>query len=184
MAWRIGQWQEYEEGEIHQTLKKCINIFIEDGFSVYVDLAGEKKKIEYGKHLYETLLTYEKTHGLNDLLEILTKRLEILCSKEAGQNLDIRVLLRTPSDTEENKDLFKSMVVEWVEQNPLSFCERFFRLPKITEDMLDRYGDCTLEQALKRVFGFKFMYMVIIDSKSDSPALETLRKKLYRALRP
>ncbi len=184
MAWRIGQWQEYEEGTIHQTLKKCINILIESGFNVHVDLPGEKKKIEYGKQLYETLLTYEKKHGLNDLLEILTKRLEIECAGKEGQKLDIRVLLRTPSDTEENKDLFKHMVIEWVEQNPLSFCERFFRLPKITEDVIDRYGDCTLEQSLKRVFGFKFTYMIIIACETDSPALEHLRKKLYRALRP
>ena len=121
MGWRIGQWQIYEEGLVHQTLKKCINIFIENGFSVYVDLGGEKKKIEYGKQLYEILLAYEKSHGLNDLLEILTKRLEIDCTSGEKEKIDIRILLRTPSDTEESKNLFKSMVIEWVEQNPLSF---------------------------------------------------------------
>jgi len=115
---------------------------------------------------------------------LLTKKLDIECTAEKNQRIDIKVLLRTPSDSDENRALFEHMVIEWVEQNPLSFCERFFRLPKITEDVIDRYGDCTLEQALKRVFGFRFVYKIIIDCKDDSPALENLRKKLYRALRP
>lgn len=181
MSWKLGGWQIYDEGPVHQTMKKCINILIDHGFTVGVDLAGEKKRLEYGKHLFETMMAYEKSHGLNDLLEILTQGLTLECTKD-NKKIGIEVLLRTPSDSEENKELFKSMIIDWVEQNPLTFCERFFRLPKITEDIADRYLDCPLEQSLSRIFGFNFRYKIVIEFKQEAPELEGLRKKLYKSL--
>ena len=91
------------------------------------------------------------------------------------------ILLRTPSDSQDSQELFKDIVVSWIEENPLSFSERFFRLPKISEDIADRYLDNPLEKLLKRKFGFHFQYKLIIQSKDyNCSGLELIRKKLYQ----
>ena len=75
------------------------------------------------------------------------------------------------------------MIAAWVEEKPLTFSERFFRLPKITEDIADRYLDNPLEQTLKRAFGFSFRYKIVIKYEGERIDFQVLRKKLYKALR-
>ncbi len=182
MGWAIGGWRILDEGEVHQVLKKCINILVENKFQLITNLPTERNKIEYGRELYEILRDFEKHHGVNDLLGILTNGLKLEGVKDSSK-VTVEVLLRTPSDSEERQQLFKDMVSAWVEANPLTFSERFFRLPKIGEDIADRYLDNPLERSLKKIFGFHFQYKVMIKYEGTSSNLEDLRKRLYLALR-
>lgn len=182
MKWTIGSWKILNEGEIHQAVKKCINVLVENSFKLTADLAVEKKELEYGRELYEVLRDFEKHHGVNDLLELLTKGLNIECVNNDSAGINIKILLRTPSDSEQRRQLFKDTVSAWVEQAPLTFSERFFRLPKITEDIADRYLDNPLEQTLKKTFGFHFQYKLVIKSEGESAKYEKMREKLYKAL--
>ncbi|MFH1519497.1 MAG: hypothetical protein ABIE75_02880 [Candidatus Omnitrophota bacterium] len=182
MAWIIGGWRILNEGEVHQVVKKCINILVENKFQLTTDLVIEQKEIEYGRELYEILRDFEKHHGVNDLLEVLTAGLKIKCLNHSNR-INIEIILRTPSGSEERRQLFKDMVSAWVEENTLTFSERFFRLPKVSEDFADRYLDNPLEQTLKRTFGFHFQYKVVIKYEGDGINFERLRKKLYKALR-
>jgi len=182
MGWLIGGWRILNEGEVHQAVKKCINILVENKFRLTAELVAERKEIEYGRELYEILRDFEKRHGVNDLLEILTNGLKIESVRDADKII-IEILLRAPSDSQERQQLFKDMVSAWVEENPLTFSERFFRLPKVSEDIADRYLDNPLEQTLKRTFGFHFQYKVVIKYAGETPKLNELRKGLYRSLR-
>jgi hypothetical protein len=157
-------------------------MFLKENWVLNVDLKFEKKRLEYGRELYEILRDYEKSHGVNDLLALLATGLKISCEKNSNKKLEMLILFRTPSDSGENEELFKEMIISWVEENPLSFSERFFRLPKVSEDIADRYLDNPLEQALKRKFGFHFLYKLIIKCEKDGPDIELLRKKLYRTI--
>ena len=183
MAWKIGEWQTYDEGQVHQVLKKSINILRDHGMTVSVSLGMEERKLEHGKGLYEAFLGHEKVHGVGDLLEILARGLHLACTKNNVGEIDVTLRLRTPSDSEENRGLFKDMVAAWVDANPLSFTERFFRLPKMAEDLADRYLDNPLEKSLTKMFGFHFKYRIVIKNESDLPDLSDLRKALYRVLR-
>lgn len=183
MGWVIGGWRIFEEGTVHQALKKCVNVLLESGMRIEADLLTEKKPIEYGRGVFEALNEYEKKHGVDDLLEILIKGLKVKCFRDEELQIQIGVILRLPSDSQEHMELFKDMVTAWVEENPMTYCERYFRLPKITEDIADRYLDNPLEQTLKKTFGFHFNYKITITSSRETPKLEELRKKLYRALR-
>lgn len=183
-GWTIGKWQMYDEGEIHQILKKAITLLLDEKYEISVLLGNEIQKLEYGRRLFEILHDYEKSRGTSDIVDILGRGLEIKCSKENEENnIVIKTQMRLPSDSYEHMDLFKDMVVAWVEQNTLCFVERFFRLPKITEDIADRYLDNPLEKSLQRTFGFHFKYKIKVQCEKSSPKLEILRKKIYQVLR-
>ena len=182
MGWVIGGWRILGAGEVHQVVKKCINILVEEKFTLQAHLAAERKAIEYGRELYEILREFERQHGVNDLLEALTNGLRVECSRDA-ERITMEIVLRTPSDSDERRQLFKEIVTAWVEENPLTLSERFFRLPKVSEDLADRYLDNPLERTLKRTFGFDFQYKAVIRYEGQSVKLQELRKKLYLALR-
>lgn len=183
MAWKIGAWRAYDEGQVHKVLKNCVDILLDRGMTVSASMGREERKLEHGEGLYEMLLSYEKEHRVGDLLEVLAQGPHIACTRNGVSAIDIMVQLRVPSDSEENRKLFKDIVVTWVDKNSLTFTERFFRLPKLTEDIVDRYLDNPLEKSLTRMFGFHFTYRVIIESKNSLPDLSELRKTLYRVLR-
>lgn len=182
MAWKIGDWKILGEGKVHQVLKKCINILLKNQMQIVVKFLDEHIKIENGKEVYEILRDFEKLHGVNDLLEVLLNGLNLECGRNS-ETIEIKVLMRTPSESEEHKKLFMDMIVAWVDQSYLTFSERFFRLPKITEDIADRYLDNPLEKTLNKTFGFNFNYKIIIECKKETPALEVLRKKIYQVMR-
>lgn len=183
MGWIIGDWRILDEGEVHQVLKKCINLLLENKFKLRADLIVNNRAIDHSQELYEVLRNFEKHYGVNDLLELLTgSGLKLECNKNQDKII-VEVLLRSPSDSEERSRLFKDMISGWVEENPLTFSERFFRLPNINEDIADRYLDNPLEQSLKKIFGFHFNYRIIIKYEGASLNFENLRKRLYRALR-
>ncbi len=170
------------EGEVHQALKKCINFLREENFSLQADLKTETKEVHNGREFYEILRDFERSHGVNDLLELLSNGLRIEATRN-GDTVVTDVVLRTPSDSEERCGLFKDTISAWVEENPLTYSERFFRLPKVTEDIADRYLDNPLEQTLKKTHGFHFQYKIVSRYEGDSENFTDLRKNLYRALR-
>lgn len=182
MSWTIGEWKILDEGKVHQALKKCINILVKHQMKLSVKLLNEEIKLENGKGIYEILRDFEKRHGVNDLLETLISGLNLECRKN-GESVNIKVLMRAPSDSEEHIELFKDMIAAWVDQNPLTFSERFFRLPKVTEDIADRYLDNPLEKTLLKTFGYHFDYKIIVEGNKKSPNMEILRKELHHVTR-
>ncbi|MBE3093623.1 MAG: hypothetical protein IMZ52_01225 [Actinobacteria bacterium] len=74
MSWRIGDWQEFKEGQIHQITKRCVRLLHDKGFSMEVDFATEKKKIHFGRPeggFFEILKEYEQDKGIAVLLGVL-----------------------------------------------------------------------------------------------------------------
>lgn len=185
MGWRIGDWQDFKEGQIHQVTKRCVRLLHDNGFSTEVDFATEKKKIHFGKPeggFFEILKEYEQDKGIAVLLEVLIRGVVILKAKKKNCEIDLRLLLRGPEESQEKVELFKEMITSWVKEDSLSFTERFFRLPKICEDIADRYLDNPLEQVLRKTFGFHFKYKLIISSPDDSLESQRLRETLYKII--
>lgn len=179
--WKLGYWTSYKEGEIHQTMKKCIKLLLRDKFKIGANLLTQKKLIKNEKGLLEALKAYEKKHGVNKLLEIFNDRLRLNCTRKDAK-LEVDIILRMPTSSKENEETFKNMVIEWVETNSLTYAERFFRLPKITEDFSDRYLDNPLETALKNLYGYDFEYRILIKCKKVFPEHQELRKELHAIL--
>ena len=182
MGWRIGDWQDFEEGQIHQITKRCVRLLHDKGFSMEVDFAMEKKKIHFGRPeggFFEILKEYEQDKGIAVLLGVLICGVVILKAKKNNCEIDLQLLLRNPEESQEKAELFKAMIISWVKEDTLSFTERFFRLPKICEDITDRYLDNSLEQVLRKTFGFHFKYKLIISSPEDSVESRKLREALY-----
>jgi len=185
MAWTIGNWQEFKEGEIHQVLRRSIKLLEDNGFSLKVDFITEKKKLPSQKPeggLFEILKEYEQEKGVGVLLEVLIRGLVILKAKKNDLLINLQLFLRSPQDSEKNIELFKEIIANWVKEDKLTFTERFFRLPKITEDLADRYLDNPLEQVLRKTFGFHFKYKLTISSLVDSPESQKLREALYKII--
>ncbi|MCK4401472.1 hypothetical protein KAW08_04130 [bacterium] len=182
MDWTIGEWKILKEGEIHQSLKKCINLLLKHEMSLTLKFDSKGEEIKYGREIYEFLRTFEKEHGVKDLLKVLASGLNME-AKKGEEEIEIKTIMRIPSVSEERQELFMDVITAWVEENALTFSERFFRLPKISEDIADRYLDNPLEQTLKRTFGFHFQYKLIITCKRSTSKLEGLRKELYPVVR-
>ena len=183
MDWTIGAWRILGEGQVHQSLKKCLNIILAGGADATIDIPMLKTPIKGGREVYEALREYEKTYGTRELLSTLSEGLKITCTKQSSEVITFTVLLRIPSGSAEQADLYRDMITAWVEADPMPFTDRFFRLPKLTEDIADRYLDNPLEKSLKQSFGFDFQYKVLIHGKNGFTDLESLRKKLYQALK-
>ena len=184
MNWRIGDWQIFKEGEIHAAIKRCIRLLQDQGFRIESGLiTSEGQEIDYRAPeggFFEKLNECEKERGIEILLESLIQGRVILRAKKADVEIDFRLFLHAPEDTQENLKTFKEIITEWVKQDKLSFTERFFRLPKISEDIADRYLDNPLEQVLKRTFGFHFKYKLIITSPDISCDGQKLRESFYK----
>lgn len=183
MGWTIGAWRILGEGQVHQSLKKCLNIVLASSADVTIDNAAMlERQVRGGREVYEALRQHEKIYGTRELLKVLSEGLKITCTKQGSGTITFTVLLRTPSVSAEQAGLYKDMIGEWVEADPMPFTDRFFRLPKITEDVADRYLDNPLEKSLKQTFGFDFQYKILIHGENDYPDVEPLRKKLYQTL--
>lgn len=185
MSWRMGDWQVYKEGQIHQVIKRCVRLLHVNGFSVEADFATERKKINLQKPeggFFEILKEYEQNKGVSVLLEVLVRGVVMLKAKKKNCEINLRLLLRAPEDSQEKVELFKEIINSWVKEDKLSFTERFFRLPKISEDIADRYLNNPLEQVLRKTFGFHFEYKLIIESPNDSSEAQKLREALYKII--
>jgi len=185
MGWRMGDWHDFKEGQIHQITKRCVRLLHDNGFSMEVNFAMGKKKIHFGRPeggFFEILKEYEQDKGIAVFLEILICGVVILKAKKNNCEIDLRLLLRAPEESQEKVELFKAMTSSWVKEDSLSFTERFFRLPKIYEDIADRYLDNSLEQVLRKTFGFHFRYKLTISSSNDSVDSQKLREALYKII--
>ena len=184
MTWKIGRWREYAEGEIHRTLRRCLELLHRNGCVVEVDFGAERKRVDtQAKNggVFELLQEYEKQHGVTVLLELLTRDvMNIQAKGTGGPTINMELILRCPEDSEQQVELFKDIVATWVQEDHLTFCERFFRLPKLSEDLTDRYLDNPLEQVLRKTFGFHFKYKLLIGSPDDSPESQSLRQAMCK----
>lgn len=182
MSWTIGAWSILKEGRVHQSLKKCLNIVLASDADVNIDSPTLVQEVSDDRTVYEAIRTYEGKYGAKALLDMLSEGLKITCKGGDGSVINFTVLFRTPSASQEQANLYREMIAEWVESDPMMFTDRFFRLPKITEDMAARYLGNPLAKSLKQAFGFGFQYKIIIERENGNPGLEPLRKKLYGAL--
>lgn len=186
MVWELGYWQEYRTGQVHVVLKRLIRVLAARGFRIEADFVIERKPLDPDAKeggLFEALKDYERQYGVPVLIEMLGRGLiKLHASKDDDLQLELRVLLRCPKDTDASRERFKDLIATWVKENPLTFSERFFRLPKITEDLADRYLDNPLERVLKKTFGFHFQYKLLVSCPSNSAESERLRATVYRIL--
>lgn len=155
-------------------------------FQLTANIKSEEKRLDLETEeggCFEALNEYEHRYGVDLLLQALAcGEVEILARNEKDIKIALQVLLRCPEDSKEHFELFKDIISTWVEEDNLTFCERFFRLPKISEDLTDRYLDNPLEHLLRKSFGFHFTYRIVIRSESDSPESQDLRAKLTKII--
>lgn len=132
---------------------------------------------------FEILKDYETRDGVEVLLNTLTQgRVRIRALHSDGWDLTLSILLRCPEDSEDQVSMFKDMIVNWVKEDRLTFCERFFRLPKFSEDISDRYLDNPLEHMLRKKFGFHFSYKLLVFSMGHEAESTEIRGGLHRVL--
>jgi len=185
MGWKIGDWQDFKGGQIHHVTKKCLQVLHDNGFNMEVDFVAQKKKVFYEKPesgFFEILKEYEQEQGVAILLDGLIHGAVVLQAHKNGCVIDVRLFLRGPQDSQEKVELFKELIASWVKADTLSFTERFFRLPKIDEDIADRYLDNPLKQVLRKTFGFHFSYKLIASSSNNSAESNVIREALYKTI--
>ncbi|MDP8214353.1 MAG: hypothetical protein RAO92_06580 [Candidatus Euphemobacter frigidus] len=183
MSWRIGEWIIYTEGEVHQVLKRCLNYLWENGYSTSIKLPGGDTELKSNPAgLFDFLQAYEKEKGIAQLLSLLFKGLKINIECHKARAFEIRLIMSTPEDSEDRKTLFKDVICSWVEKDELSFSQRFFRFPKMSEDFLYKFLENPLEKVLKKTFGFHFKYKVILRCRGEVDELEPVRKSLCEIL--
>jgi len=76
MGWRMGDWHDFKEGQIHQITKRCVRLLHDNGFSMEVNFAMGKKKIHFGRPeggFFEILKEYEQDKGIAVFLEMKKK---------------------------------------------------------------------------------------------------------------
>ncbi|MBU1858253.1 MAG: hypothetical protein KKC28_14845 [Verrucomicrobia bacterium] len=185
MRWEIGHWHKLKEGQVNKAINICIGILWDNKFDIEIQIDEEAKRLrssEPDHGFFETLVAYERSKGISVLLEHLMKGDIVVRAKKDECEIRLQLLLRAPENSDDNRKEFKEMIVDWVKEDGLLFCERFIRLPKINEDIINRYLDNPLEQVLRKRFGFHFEYKLIISSPCDSTDSLNLRKILYKVL--
>ncbi|MDO9540740.1 MAG: hypothetical protein Q7J98_00250 [Kiritimatiellia bacterium] len=185
MSWEIGHWHKLKEGQVNRAIDICIEILWDNKFDIEIQIDEEAKRLrssEPGHGFFETLVAYERSQGISVLLEHLMQGDIVVRARKDECEIRLQLLLRAPENSEDNRKEFKEMIVDWVKEDSLLFCERFIRLPKINEDIMDRYLDNPLEQVLRKRFGFHFEYKLIISSPRDSAGSFRIREILYKAL--
>ncbi len=131
---------------------------------------------------FEGMMAFERGWGVKALLKLLFKGELGLRAERRDVALEFRIYLRIPEDRERKVVEFKNMIAEWVSADKLTFSERFFRLPNMSEDVASRYFENPLEHQLRKTFGFHFKYKVIISSASDCAESHEIRAVLYKML--
>ncbi len=173
----------FPEGEVHQILKRCLNLIWEHGYSASIILPDGKAELKPNPMgLFEFIREYEEEKGLAALLDLLLKCLRIVIADDKARRFEIRLVMGAPEESKERKALFKDVICSWVEKDELSFSQRFFRFPKVSEDFLGRFLENSLEIVLRKTFGFHFKYKIIVRCQNEAAELEPMRKSLYKIL--
>ena len=153
----IGLWTTYNRGEIYSALDRLLSNLAGRGFKIGSSFAGEELVIKNAADLFEQLKALEKRAGISKLLDILINGLELTCvENNKGMRTKINILLRAPERNPGDLEVFRSMVSNWVENNELTFMDRFFK------SLQALFLHTALERGLRRRFGFGFQYKILI----------------------
>ena len=92
-------------------------------------------------------------------MDLLGKGLELESDPGGSQ---IRIFLRLPDGRQSRKDLFKDIVSDSTIRESVNFTERYFR------DRGSHFFHSHLERTLKKNFGFRFEYKIVIEPTRES----------------
>ena len=158
----IGLWNTYHRGEVYSALDRLLRYSVKSGFQIKSMFSGVESPIKSAEHLFNQLKDFEKKEGVRKLLDILTSGLELTYEQKGEVRSKTHILLRTPEGKPEDLKAFKSMIANWVENSDLSFMERFF------ESSQPLFLHTPLERGLKRKFGFRFQYKILVTQEGES----------------
>ena len=173
-----GLWNNYRQGEVYRALEAIIDGLVKRGYHIHASSIGPKKRIASGQEFLQMMKGYEQKQGLENLLELFWRGLglEAIKGKEArpvrdktpktsalpsagisnGIKVSIEVYLRMPEESEDRRNLFKEMIVNWFASQKITFSEKFFKHSR------EKFLPHQLEMALKRSFGFQFNYKILM----------------------
>ena len=149
----IGLWKTYRPGEIYTVLGKLVSEIVREGKTLKLRLLHEER-LHSMDELYRVLKRYETQNGIFKLMDLLGHGLE-LEGEPAGPR--IRVFLRFPEGRQREKSLFKDLVAVSMTREAFSFTDRYFR------EQRNVFLHTRLETLLKKRFGFRFEYKVIVE---------------------
>ena len=125
MTWKIGQWREYAEGEIHRTLKQCLQVLATNGFRLEMDVVTERITLDPSAQdggFFEAVKDYEHRCGVEVLLDVFARGMTIHARSDRGLEVALQIFLRCPEDGEEQVGMFKDIITNRVKQDTLTLC--------------------------------------------------------------
>jgi len=149
----IGLWKTYRSGEICEILAEVIRDVTKEGKSLTTHLY-DHEPIQSLEQLSKMLSRYERQYGVQRLVGLLGRGLEL---NGAPEGPHIRIFLRLPERTEEKKSFFKDLISDSTIREATHFTEEYF-----TKQRSDFFHS-RLERSLKKNFGFRFEYKVVIE---------------------
>jgi len=156
----VGLWDTFNRGEIYSALERLFNYLIKSKSQVKTMLKGNELIINDADQLFNELKYLEIKHGVMKLIDILIAGLELTCEQQDKNSSQVTILLRTPQGSPKDLEIFKNMIMSWVETRDLLFMERFFKSSQAL------FLHSPLERGLKQKFGFQFQYKVLITKKN------------------
>ena len=152
----IGLWETYPRGEVYRALGRLFGDLTKRGFALRATLPNRAVPIADVDDFVRQVKDVERTQGVGSVLELLITGLQVTCQRTGHAPLHVTVLLRAPEGEQGSWHDFRSMVVNWVESSGLAFMDRCFQS---TQPL---FLHTPLERSLKRTFGFRFQYKILI----------------------
>ena len=152
----LGLWNTYHRGEISSALEKLFRDLRHRGYQLESQLAGQRSFITNAEDLVTRLKELEQRQGVRSLLELFSAGVEVACTHRNRTQMTIHVLLRVPDRQPGDPADFRSLVANWVENNERTFMDRCFQSAQ------PLFLHTPLERGLKRRFGFRFQYKILM----------------------
>lgn len=154
----VGLWDTFNRGEIYSALERLFSYLTKSKSQVKSIINGNEVIIKSAEQLFNELKILEIKHGVMKLIDVLIAGLELTCEQQNSSW--VTILLRTPQGNSKDLEIFKNMIMSWVETRDLLFMERFFKSSQAL------FLHTPLERGLKQKFGFRFQYKVLITQEN------------------
>ena len=154
----VGLWDTFNRGEIYSALERLFSYLKKSKSQVKTIINGNELIIKSAEQLFNELKILEIKHGVMKLIDVLIAGLELTCEQQNSSR--VTILLRTPQGNPKDLEIFRNMIMSWVETSDLLFMERFFKSSQAL------FLHTPLERGLKQKFGFRFQYKVLINKKN------------------
>ncbi len=156
----VGLWDTFNRGEVYSALERLFSYLTKNKSQVKTIINGNELIIKDAEQLFNELKILEIKHGVRELIDVLIAGLELTSEQQGKNDSKVTILLRTPQGNPKDLEIFRNMVTSWVETSDLLFMERFFKSSQAL------FLHMPLERGLKRKFGFRFQYKILITQKN------------------